>query len=112
MNKAIYFVTILFFNYPEFDTCFYFRMKLYFNGIYSECINRFFQQYFFLINLGLNSLGGKEMNKDYSRGLIRNQAWRAKRQKIIQRSGDQSINEVQAPCHVARYSPCKQAIKV
>ena len=52
------------------------------------------------------------MNKDYSRGLIRNEAWRERRRKIIERTGcskgmQSPLNDIQPPCHISRYSPCK-----
>lgn len=54
--------------------------------------------------------------KEYSGGLIRNEAWRKRRQKIIARAGRSSgvqspLNEIQPVCKSARYVPCKQKKK-
>lgn len=63
-----------------------------------------------IVDKAIHNIIKNSENNDYKRGLIRNQNWRERRQKIIERTksscGAQSpINEITAPCHNPRYRP-------
>ena len=50
-------------------------------------------------------------NKDYTRGLVRNKDWLKRRKVLMQTRGKPAKMDVQAPCHSARFVPCRNRAK-